>query len=207
MVYRSVQRYTCIFRPASLLDVIEWTKFISHFLDSRYSFARRPKFFRGSGWWWKHARGCRRNQEIRKWIEGERRWIEEELRVKEEELKQKERKSEIKGKEKELKEKQEKSKWQSRELLTCLKGLSWEAKKKNLQREDIFLCEKSTFRDLKSILDEWCFGELMKSEAIYYIHIWLSCILQGSAMSMPYCVVKVWKMVTLKVGETDVKMN
>ena len=46
------------------------------------------------------------------------------------------------------------SKWRSREVRTCLKGLSWEAKKKNLKRENIFLCEKSVFGDLKSILGD-----------------------------------------------------
>ena len=46
------------------------------------------------------------------------------------------------------------SKWRSREVRTRLEGLSWEAKKKNLKRENIFLCEKSTFGDLKSILGD-----------------------------------------------------
>ena len=46
------------------------------------------------------------------------------------------------------------SKWRSREVRTRLEGLSCEAKKKNLKRENIFLCEKSTFGDLKSILGD-----------------------------------------------------
>ena len=46
------------------------------------------------------------------------------------------------------------SKWRSREVRTRLEGLSCEAKEKNLKRENIFLCEKSTFGDLKSILGD-----------------------------------------------------
>ena len=46
------------------------------------------------------------------------------------------------------------SKWRSREVRTRLEGLSEEAEKKNLERENIFLCEKSTFGDLKSILGD-----------------------------------------------------
>ena len=52
-------------------------------------------------------------------------------------------------------------------------------------------------------------GELMESEAIYWVHIiWhASCILLGSAMSMTQCVVKEWKMVNFKLSETNVKMK
>ena len=60
------------------------------------------------------------------------------------------------------------SKWWSRELLTCLEGLSWEAKKKNLKREDIFLCKKSTFGDLKSILDDIFFKS---GSSLYHVII------------------------------------
>ena len=52
------------------------------------------------------------------------------------------------------------------------------------------------------------YGELKESEAIYLVHIWhASCILLGSAMSDSYCVVKEWKMVNFKLGETNVKMK
>ena len=46
------------------------------------------------------------------------------------------------------------SKRWSQEVRTRLEGLSGEAKKKNLERENISLCEKSTFGDLKSILGD-----------------------------------------------------
>ena len=46
------------------------------------------------------------------------------------------------------------SKWRLREVQTRLEGLSWEAKKKNLKRENTFVFEKSTFGDLKSILGD-----------------------------------------------------
>ena len=51
-------------------------------------------------------------------------------------------------------------------------------------------------------------GEVMESEAIYLVHIWhASCILQRSAMLMSYCVVKEWKMVNFKLGETKLCEN
>ena len=46
------------------------------------------------------------------------------------------------------------SKWQWREVRTRLEGFSSEAKKKNLERENIFVCKKSTFGNLKSILGD-----------------------------------------------------
>ena len=46
------------------------------------------------------------------------------------------------------------SKWRWREVRTRLEGLSSEAKKKNLERENIFVCKKFTFGDLKSILGD-----------------------------------------------------
>ena len=47
------------------------------------------------------------------------------------------------------------------------------------------------------------YGELMESKAMYWVHIWhASCILLGSAMSMS----PKWKMVNVKLGETNVKM-
>ena len=59
-----------------------------------------------------------------------------------------------------------------------------------------------------SALSTWAAENSWRARPLYWVHIWhASCMLLGSAMSMSQCVVKEWKMVNFKLGETNVKMK